>query len=217
MNDFIDAYCERLDAAFWAEPLNAVTNGAFLIAAFVLFRRLYRSGDLAALALTGLVALIGVGSFLFHTFATRWAAISDVLPIMLFMLAAVFVGLQRRFGLAAQFAALGVMVFFLSGVMVGSSPLATVIPGGSASYLPALLTLALFAVVLVRKGDVFARFFVLASAAFALSLTLRTLDMPLCDAVPFGTHFIWHILNAITLYLVVRGLLREELSDERAR
>ena len=29
----IDAYCERLGPQFWAEPVNAATNGAFLIAA----------------------------------------------------------------------------------------------------------------------------------------------------------------------------------------
>ena len=29
----VDGYCERVDAAFWSEPINAVTNAAFLIAA----------------------------------------------------------------------------------------------------------------------------------------------------------------------------------------
>jgi len=29
----IDLYCERTDASFWAEPANALTNAAFLIAA----------------------------------------------------------------------------------------------------------------------------------------------------------------------------------------
>ena len=28
---FIDAYCERTDASYWSEPVNAVTNAAFLI------------------------------------------------------------------------------------------------------------------------------------------------------------------------------------------
>ena len=36
----IDGYCERLDGAFWAEPLNAWTNLAFLLAAWVMARRL---------------------------------------------------------------------------------------------------------------------------------------------------------------------------------
>lgn len=25
----VDGYCERVDAAFWSEPINAVTNAAF--------------------------------------------------------------------------------------------------------------------------------------------------------------------------------------------
>ena len=32
-----------------------------------------------------------------------------------------------------------------------------------------------------------------------VSLTFRTLDEPLCAAIPLGTHFLWHILNAIML------------------
>ena len=33
--DPIDAYCERLGPGFWAEPLNAWTNLAFLLAALL--------------------------------------------------------------------------------------------------------------------------------------------------------------------------------------
>ena len=49
----IRAYCERTDASFWSEPLNAISNGAFLIAAVLAALR-ERSGarrDPAALAL----------------------------------------------------------------------------------------------------------------------------------------------------------------------
>ena len=28
-----DGYCERVDLTYWAEPVNAITNAAFLIAA----------------------------------------------------------------------------------------------------------------------------------------------------------------------------------------
>ena len=34
----VDGYCERVDAAFWSEPINAVTNAAFLIAAIWAWR-----------------------------------------------------------------------------------------------------------------------------------------------------------------------------------
>ena len=71
----IDAYCERTDASFWSEPLNAVTNLAFLITALVSWQRV--RGERLPLAglLCALLAMIGIGSFLFHTFATRWAAL----------------------------------------------------------------------------------------------------------------------------------------------
>lgn len=209
MNQIIDIYCERMDAGFWAEPLNAVTNAAFLIAAFLLAQRLRGSNDRAAWFLTGLVATIGVGSFLFHTLATRWAAITDVAPITIFMLCAVAIGLMRRFDLPGQAAALGTIAFLFSGLMLGFTPLMTMLPGGSVSYLPALITLILFAVILVRRSDPFAVFFLLAALVFALSLTLRTLDMPLCGTIPIGTHFGWHVLNAVTLYLVTRGLMKQ--------
>ena len=29
----VGGYCERVDAAFWSQPINAMTNAAFLIAA----------------------------------------------------------------------------------------------------------------------------------------------------------------------------------------
>ena len=61
----IDAYCERLGAGFWAEPLNAVSNLAFLVAAaagIALWRRAGGS-DRPVLLLAGLVAIIGIGSF----------------------------------------------------------------------------------------------------------------------------------------------------------
>ncbi|GAA3304920.1 hypothetical protein GCM10020218_105450 [Dactylosporangium vinaceum] len=69
-------------------------------------------------------------------------------------------------------------------------------------YLPALLGLAGFAVAL-RSRDL-----VLAAVVFAVSLTLRTLDGPLCASVPVGLRWGWHLLNAVVLYLVARDVDR---------
>jgi hypothetical protein len=38
--DPIDAYCERLGPGLWAEPLNALTNLAFIVAALICAWRL---------------------------------------------------------------------------------------------------------------------------------------------------------------------------------
>ena len=72
----IDNYCERLDPGFWAEPLNALTNLAFLIAAVAAWRLAVRHNVLTTdiIVLIGLIAAVGIGSGAFHTFATLLSA-----------------------------------------------------------------------------------------------------------------------------------------------
>ncbi len=82
----VDAYCERLGPGLWAEPVNAATNLAFLIAAGVMAWRLWGGHLPTAWALTVILALIGIGSGLFHTLAQPWAGLADVLPIAGFAL-----------------------------------------------------------------------------------------------------------------------------------
>ena len=83
----VSQYCERTDASFWAEPLNAATNAAFLIAAAAAFLTWRRAGrrDLPVLALIVVVVAVGLGSFTFHTVATRGAALADIIPIAIFI------------------------------------------------------------------------------------------------------------------------------------
>jgi hypothetical protein len=47
----------------------------------------------------------------------------------------------------------------------------------------------------------------LAAVIFAISLTFRTVDIAICPQFPLGTHFIWHILNAVVLYVLLRTAL----------
>ena len=89
--DKIFAYCERAgDPAFWAEPFNAISNVAFLIAALAGAVLLVRTPNARARriewGLVLLVTIIGIGSFLFHTYATRWASVADTAPIGIFMI-----------------------------------------------------------------------------------------------------------------------------------
>ena len=75
LHEKLDNYCERVGPEFWSEPLNAMTNAAFLIAAlaaFLIWRR-KTPNDLAGFGLIVVLAAIGIGSFLFNTFAKRWA------------------------------------------------------------------------------------------------------------------------------------------------
>jgi len=107
----VDGYCERLDPGFWAEPINAVTNVAFLIAALIMAIRVRGTRLPLAHALTILLALIGIGSFLFHTYATPWAGVIDVVPIVLFALTYLYAASRSFLGLTPLWSALTIPAF----------------------------------------------------------------------------------------------------------
>jgi Ceramidase len=98
----VRAYCERNGPEFWAEPANAVTNAAFLAAAALAARRASATDpvDRPCLGLAALIAVVGVGSFLFHTLAVSWSMLADVIPIALFIYAYLAVALRRFIRLA---------------------------------------------------------------------------------------------------------------------
>ena len=204
----VDIYCERIGPAFWAEPLNAISNAAFLIAALGAFFIWRRRGadDWPAFLLILLIAAIGVGSFLFHTFATRWAAAADVLPIILCLLAFLFIAQRRMFGLSAIAAALGVALFLGLNVLNGF----LLPPGflnGSGSYLPALAAILFGGIMLQMRAEPAARMLFLLTGIFALSIALRSVDMAVCDALPIGVHYFWHILNGLAFYIAARVVM----------
>jgi hypothetical protein len=204
----VTAYCERTSAAFWAEPLNALSNAAFLLVALLMVQPLRRAGgryrDVWLLA--GLAAAVGVGSFLWHTLATPWTEWADVIPIGLFI-AVFLLSFLRR---VARLSWSGVALLFAVYQAVNFLVLAWLpadLWNGSVFYLPVWTSLLLMAVYCQYKR-VPARTRVLAMwLVFTVSLLLRTADAWLCPVFPAGTHFAWHLLNVSVLWLAMRLLL----------
>ncbi len=195
----IDAYCERTDPSYWAEPLNAVTNAAFLIAAAVMLPRL-RGQDLPlGMAMVVILAAIGVGSYLFHTHATAWAATVDVVPIAVFILLYVFAANLHYWRWPLWGAILGTLAFFpyaaLTVPIFQSLPFFTI----SAGYWPVPLLIGAYAYLLRGRAPATARGLAIGAGILSLSLVMRSLDEPLCDAIPMGTHLWWHVLNGLML------------------
>jgi len=42
---------------------------------------------------------------------------------------------------------------------------------------------------------------------FCAAITFRSIDWLVCDYIPFGTHFLWHLLNGGLLYVAMRSLI----------
>lgn len=205
--DPVDIYCERLSPGLWAEPFNALSNLGFILAGLWLLQRATRRGEPAAVrALSVLIVLIGVGSAAFHTFATHWAELLDVAFIGLFIYWFVACYARYRWGAPWWLALLCMGAFHCLGWLL-TSRFAPSAFNGSVAYLPALTGLLVFGLLTAWKDRLHrAHHFFAAALVFALSLSLRTLDQEWCTRWPYGTHWAWHLLNALTLSLATLGI-----------
>lgn len=210
-NRAIDAYCERTGPDYWSEPVNALTNLAFILAAAVMWRRLRGPGMAMGRALCAVLAVIGVGSWLFHTHATAWAGTADVLPILAFILLYVFAASRDFLGLKPWQAGAASAAFIPYAAL--TVPLWQRVPGlgSSAGYAPVPVLILLFAILMRHRDPATARGLALGACILILSLTFRTLDEPLCTAIPLGTHFMWHILNGLMLGWMIEVWRRHRL------
>jgi hypothetical protein len=225
-------YCERLGPGLWAEPLNAAGNAAFILAGLVAYLvwRSRPTRDWPVLGLIGLVFAIGIGSFLFHTRPGPRTVLADVVPIQLFVLGYLAFALRRMLCCKVWQVAAGLALLVAAEIVV---PRLVSVGQGSAAYLPALVALFVIGLALIGRAHLallhFARStdregaallglkvarsgrrIIGAGMVFTVSLGLRALDAPLCARLPTGTHFAWHLLNAITLLLLLLAALRHD-------
>ena len=211
-----DGYCERVDLTYWAEPVNAITNAAFLIAAFICWRRVRGEGLPIAMILIAILTAISIGSYLFHTHATGWAALTDVVPIGLFILVYLF-AVGRDFLRWPWWGALLLTAAFapFAAIIV---PLIDRLPFFSISnfYWTVPILLVLFAPLVARESRSTARGMLLGAAILTLSITLRSIDEIICEQVPLGSHFLWHILNGVMLGWMIEVYRRHMVGNARA-
>lgn len=210
----MDVYCERVEAGFWDEPLNAASNLAFLVAAVAVWF-LARRTRRAIQPLAVLLAFVGVAGLVFHTTAASWAAEVDTGSTTVFLTYYVVLFTHLFLVVPWRMAWLAGPAFLLFTALVS----AVVGYGGPGIFLSSLLTLAVLGYALARSPyhelREHTRPFLLAAGIFTVALVLRTVDTPLCGSLPVGTHFLWHLLNALALFLICRAAVARCHQRER--
>ena len=143
----VDGYCERLDASFWSEPLNAITNIFFLVAAMWVLRR--DGLNSIARTLAFIVGMIGIASFLFHSFAQTWAGALDVLFILFFTLFYLFAASKDFLGAPRSIALVITLGYFPFSIIVDWLTLPLTFLGSTRIYTVSYTHLTLPTILLV--------------------------------------------------------------------
>jgi hypothetical protein len=202
----MDVYCERVGLGFFAEPLNAVTNVSFLIAAWLAWRLASRTGTLTAgmKLLISLGAATGIGSILWHTMPSSLTFWLDIIPILLFIMTYIWLYTRGVLGVGAGIAALAIAGFLL--LTFAAISYAQVLHGALV-YAPGLLVVLTLGLMHARQQQVERFTLLLGAGVYLAALFFRTIDNEVCAAVPIGTHFLWHLLIGSVTYLAMRPLI----------
>ncbi len=216
----LNEYCERAGPEFWSEPVNALSNISFILGAVFAYR-LAQQKEITSYGVNWLLLLllsVGIGSFLYHTFANLWSMFSDSLPIYIFQLSTVTIfgaAIARRKGWPQFSGSLSLLLIFI-GLTAFFFQFPRQLFNGSIAYFSAFLTLLLLGIYFAKQSIEHRYDLLSASAAFAVALLFRSIDMQLCSSFPLGTHFVWHILNGLVLYLVIRSYIGILLSESKS-
>lgn len=201
MSALMQLYRERNgEPGFWAEPTNALTNASFLAAAVAAWllarRRQCLTAGTSTLILEAL--LIAAGSFVFHTCPTNVTRWMDIIPIALFQMTFMWLCCRHMFNLSSAISIFAIALVMGSAWLLMKSNLLN----GSLGYSPALLSLVVFASAHLSHRAQEPWTLMVAVGVFIVAIVARSIDW----LVPFslGTHFLWHLLNGLVVYLVMR-------------
>ena len=213
--------CERHSHGWYAEPLNVISSAAFIIVAISIYRFYHRHEDLERRwiwdihALTVLCFIIGTNSIIFHAFPSPTTELMDTLAIVLFIVI-YFWSVLFRIGRCNLFQATVCFIAFVGGthMLVSQFPQAL---NDSIGYLSSMVALIVIAIHLHLRARPSSQHFMLAAIIGVCSLFARAIDREICGIFSFGSHFLWHTLNATLLYVLMKQIIRNVNREARLK
>jgi hypothetical protein len=205
-------YCERAGHGIFAEPLNLLSNLAFLAVAVLAAGMMRRRQGLSRLTRTlpWSLAEVALASALYHSLNSPITFATDALSLLLFVVLAAMVVLREA---RLSPALVGVALLALIGLEAAALFL---LPqrflNGSLTYLLMLLLLLLLMGLIARDHRQLVREMIPIGLLFAAAIFFRTIDMAVCPWFPLGTHFLWHLAAAGAAFYVARFTVHLELA-----
>ncbi len=197
MLDTPTEYCEQL-LHISIEPINAVTNVAFILFSLLAFYKLRKEPGASKFILPFLLALIGVGSAWWHMGHTVSGDVADTLSIIFFASTVGALLLYKLFESKTKVILSFVPLLILT-LIVEQQPYLN----GSLPYVVLLVGFVAFGFLFVRRFPDSKTLVITSVATFGLAILFRSLDMELCSQITIGTHFLWHIFVALLGYELI--------------
>lgn len=197
MLDTPTKYCEQILHTS-IEPINAITNLAFVLLATLAFYKLRNKKGILRFILPFLLLCIGAGSTWWHMGHSAWGDVADTLSIIVFASTVSALLLYQLLGSTTKVAVAFVPLLLLTLVAEQQPYL-----NGSLPYIVLLVGLMVAGAFYVKKFPASRNLVVASVATFALAIVFRTLDMELCSHLAAGTHFLWHIFVALLGYQLI--------------
>jgi hypothetical protein len=205
-------YCELPFNNVIFEPLNTITNLFFIFAGIILWNELKSQNKLdnKGMYFSILIITIGVGSLAWHLYRHSSTLLFDSIPIGIFVLTYLFFYLRKIVKKISTLILLyfGFFVYsFLISFLI--TKYISGLEGAGTFYFVAISYFFVLQIYNWANKIPIIRSSVIATMVFMLSLLLRQIDLLICSKITIGTHFLWHTLNALTLYLLVKILYKK--------
>ena len=187
-------YC---DGSHWLgvhQSWNVLSNAGFFVLAWLVWRE-----PSARWHRFGLVG-IGVASSLWHGSAYFWALLLDITAIIAW--AGLFIYDAARFYVFSLRVAYGGLLVFVGVSGVSAYLLADVFPLLSGAFVPygVALLVAPYALNLSVRQRAYCWF---GAVGLSLAIVAREVDLSVCEAMPMGTHVLWHLVIAAVISIPI--------------
>jgi hypothetical protein len=153
---------------------------------------------------------VSIGSILWHLYPNNVTIYFDVLPIAIFSWTfAYYLMLKITQNKKYSIIGIGMLLGYISFCSwILRSYFYTEFINGAYEYLSLILLFIVALIYWYFKKLYFFKALLILFILFTVSLFFRQIDVIACNYRIRGTHFIWHIINAITMYLVVKLFIK---------
>ena len=206
----MSTYCESGTGLFYTQPINTISNIALLISAYFAYQliRTNHVDNRTIKILPLILAATGIGSIFWHGMPNLVTNFADFLPLSMFVLVSLFFLLDKLLNKRGL-----VWKILLALILIEAPFVFHILPSfnGFIPYLIVLVFGVFLSYGLVKKYKILTPHLVTIIVLFAIAFFFRTIDHTVCPVFLVGTHFIWHILNALVFYLLIRVFILIDL------